>query len=226
MWNIVIVAGVGIVAGAAAIVMNAARTKSTSPDRALPKSGSGWVQVKNSQQTEISLPEHLKVRFVRVEEQREYFEALEGVFVGQEFTVKLDAQGQSYLEDRLPAYRSGAKLKFSHNAKSLITPVGTFNAEMDPDNPIPFGTHKLQIPDFPHALGRRYMNQASKALSWFHIGEGVAIVGESERYLHTGLVSAGCITITDVEKWDKLYNYLILCRNEDQLSVGTIEVVS
>jgi hypothetical protein len=47
---------------------------------------------------------------------------------------------------------------------------------------------------------------------------------KNDRYLHTGSVSFGCITV-DPDEWTALYKYLILSRKGDGKNVGTIKVI-
>ncbi len=63
------------------------------------------------------------------------------------------------------------------------------------------------------------LDRSSRAKTWFRIGH------EGERYLHTGGRSLGCVTITEVEKWNEIYNKLIKARKGDFLSVGVLEVI-
>ncbi len=62
-------------------------------------------------------------------------------------------------------------------------------------------------------------NKSIRSMSWFRIGH----IGE--RYLHTGNHSLGCITMTEVERWDEIYDKLIKARKGDFLSVGMLEIV-
>ena len=92
------------------------------------------------------------------------------------------------------------------------------------DNPIGKGTHKIQLPDFPHKGGGGYLSQSAYAFSWFYMGVGHAISGKNDRYLHTGSASDGCVTVNPAD-WTKVYNYLILSRQGDQANVGIIKVI-
>lgn len=94
---------------------------------------------------------------------------------------------------------------------------------MDAANPIANDTHPIQLPDFPHDLGRAYLVSASKALTWFYLGIGNAVPGNNDRYLHPGRISADCVTVEDIGKWDELYNVLILSRDGSR-NVGSVNV--
>ncbi|MDP3043181.1 MAG: hypothetical protein Q8N21_02150 [bacterium] len=94
-----------------------------------------------------------------------------------------------------------------------------YHADDHQDSPWKKGLYDIEIPDYPHLGGSRYKNEAKWAKTWFRIGH------KRERYLHTGRVSLGCITITDVKNWDEIYNKLIKARKGDFISVGALEVV-
>ncbi len=97
-------------------------------------------------------------------------------------------------------------------------------AKTDSGNPVSKGRHDLELPDAPYKGGEYYMSRSSRAKSWFLIGHGLLGDGAG-RYLHPGRISAGCVTVTDVENWNRLYRYLIPSRKGDNLSVGTINVI-
>ncbi len=150
---------------------------------------------------------------------RDYFTVLEGVEKGKNFSVKT-----GNLSAGAPSYRGPARLVFNPVKKLLSYAGGTVKAITHEDNPIPYGLHPIQLPDFPHDLGAHYMAQSSYAKNWFYLGRGNAIAGNNDRYLHAGRVSAGCITV-DPAAWTKLYEYLILCRGNDAKTVGSVSVV-
>ncbi len=180
----------------------------------------GWLNVKREPSGAIvAIPENIQVEIETTENARDYFKILEGVERGKKFSVKT-----GHLKIGSPGYRTAANIQFNP-AKELITyPGGQVKTVTHTRNPIPAGAHPIQIPDFPHQLGGGYMAQSSYAKSWFYLGNGNAIPGNNDRYLHTGSVSAGCVTV-DPSGWTKLYQYLILCRRGDGKTVGTIAVV-
>lgn len=85
----------------------------------------------------------------------------------------------------------------------MLTPIGSLRTKMDAANPIANDTHPIQLSDFPHDLGRAYLVSASKALIWFYLGIGNAVPGNNDRYLHPSRISAGCVTVEDIGKWDE-----------------------
>lgn len=182
----------------------------------------GWLKVRLDQGGEVSLIEFLQVSFLRRQNGRDEFEILEGVYAGKRASVKEKGPATSWLVP-LPAYKPAAKLTFSKANKLLKTPVGNFAAKSEL-SPIANGEHPIQIPDFPHAKGSGYLGQTKAALNWFYLRDGLAVPDQEADYLHPGAVSHGCITVTDVPEWTKLYEYLILCRTNDGKAVGTVTV--
>ncbi len=86
---------------------------------------------------------------------------------------------------------------------------------MDP--PLPNGTYAIELPDYPHSLGEPYRDRAKRARTWFRIRI------EGARYLHTGQVTAGCLAVTDIDKWDRLYDKIIIRRDDE--THGTLRIV-
>jgi hypothetical protein len=89
----------------------------------------------------------------------------------------------------------------------------------DENNPQPYGVYDLEIPDEVHALGGAYESISPFAKTWFRVGHS------GDRYLHTGSISAGCTTVTEVTAWTAIYNYLIARRKGDGRSVAVMRVV-
>ena len=197
---------------------------------------SGWLlvrRVRNNERT--ALPHYLKVDHTATRtdprldahQRRDFFKALEGSYNGAEFSVALKADGSSYLTTtgqhltaaRVVLDRTGRRVWYGEGAAA----VGPLSAEIDSYNPIPFGTYELEIPDAPHGGGRGYTNRSSYATVWFRIRPSGANTS-LDRYFHPGRVSAGCVTVTDIDRWTAAYEYLIN-RRKDDVSVGTITVL-
>jgi hypothetical protein len=191
----------------------------------------GWLQVRRATGAVIALPEYLKVEFLerkkdpRTNEIRDYFKILEGRESNNKASVKQKPNGQSWLKKGNPGYRSAASVTFNI-ATGEVTYAGgnALGATTDSSNPVSTGIHDLELPDAPHRGGEYYMARSIRAKTWFLIGHGLLGDGAG-RYLHPGRISAGCVTVTDVENWNRLYQYLILSRKGDNLSVGTINVI-
>ena len=54
---------------------------------------------------------------------------------------------------------------------------------------------------------------------WFRIGHS------GDRYVHTGTVSAGCLSMNEIKKWDNLCIKMLKTRKGDGVSVGTLKVI-
>ncbi|CAM3817191.1 hypothetical protein [Paracidovorax anthurii] len=180
----------------------------------------GWLNAKREGSGAIiALPEMLQVEFHASADSRDQFTVQEGVERGKKFSVK-----SGYLKTGNPGWRGTASLQFSLGQQRLTFPGGQIKAITHPRNPIRLGSHPIQLPDFPHSMGAIYSNQSPYAKTWFYLGQGHAIPGNNDRYLHPGSVSAGCITV-DPGEWTTLYKYLILCRRGDGTTMGTVTVV-
>jgi hypothetical protein len=93
--------------------------------------------------------------------------------------------------------------------------MGPIDATTHPTNPIPKGTHDIEIPDFHHASGAKYGDYAT---TWFRLGHS------GDRYLHPGRVSLGCTTIKAISEWPIIWKYFISSRKDHQ-NVGELEVI-
>jgi hypothetical protein len=177
----------------------------------------GWLQVKLEPSGEIvSLPYTLKVRRNKKQGGRDYFTILEGRYKNQKASVSRKTGGGSYLVDG-SIHRPAIRLTYSKGS-GILKIVGsdeTYNAIHDP--PLPNGTYDIEIPDAPHGNVDQYLDRARRAKTWF------PILNQSGRYFHTGSRTAGCLTVTDIDKWDSLYDKVIKRRKDDK-SVGTVQV--
>ena len=181
----------------AALEVNA----TTKPIAYIPDVDGGWLLVVLEPYREkVSLPFTLKVQLDERRDGRDYFTILEGVYKGKRASVK-----QGYLK-RDPKYKQQIKLIY-YKSRGILKIYGRsdeYRAVMN--DPLSNGIYEIELPDHPHESGRPYLNRAKRALTWFRIRV------EGSRYLHTGSVSAGCLTVIDVEKWDSLYDAIIWCR--------------
>ena len=183
-------------------------------------SSSGWMNVLfEPSGTLVALPHSLQVEITESKDERDFFTILEGVYKGKKASVKTGNLGGVSIST------GPAKLIFDIS-KSLLTYGGSSTAKAITSvrNPIGKGTHKIQLPDFPHPIGNDYLRKSVYALSWFYMGIGHAVYGKNDRYLHTGARSNGCVTVSPAD-WTKVYNYLILSRQGDQTNVGIIKVI-
>lgn len=186
----------------------------------IPDIDNGWLKVKLVGGNTTSLPAFLKVQSEYIERGREYFTILEGPHKDQKASVSLDNENNN--NSRLLAdinHEPLIYLQYFVSQKKLIIGSKKYQATDNIETPWKKGWYDIELPDYPHTGGRDYLNKSSRAKTWFRIGH------EGERYLHTGGRSLGCITITEVEKWNEIYDKLIKARKGDFLSVGVLEVI-
>lgn len=188
--------------------------------RYIPDVNNGWLKVKITSGETVSLPAFLKVQLGYIKSGREYFTILEGPYRGQKASVSLDNANNS--NSRLLTdikYEPLIHLRYSISQKKLIIGNMKYKATDYAETPWKKGLYDIEIPDYPHLGGGHYENRSFRAKSWFRVGH------DGERYLHTGSRSLGCITITEIEKWNEIYDKLIKARKGDFLSVGVLEVI-
>jgi hypothetical protein len=188
--------------------------------------GNGWLNVKLNDGFIWPLPEFLKVHVVK-SNSREEFEILEGRFMGKKASVKKkgwtwsDWDGSFFENDIRQGYpyKGSAEMTFYIKSKKLeIVGLGEYDAITDPSNPTLTGMHDIEIPYEPHPGGDSYTGQAKYAKTWFRVGHS------GDRFLHCGNISAGCITVKDIDKWDEIYKHLIVSRKGFD-SIGTVEII-
>jgi len=180
----------------------------------------GFVKVRMDDGSIESLASFLKVKYEGQEVNRDCFTILEGVFQNRTASVKLDEDGSSFLQ--LENEHTGpVHMIYSLSKDKLKVKGKSYNVVKEVSNSWKKGFYDVEIPDHIHELGRSYTDRARKAMVWFHIGHDP----KDERYLHTGSITAGCITINEVEKWDELWNVVVRGRKRDGKSVGILEVI-
>ncbi len=186
----------------------------------IPDTDNGWFKVKMTSGDITYLPAFLKVQSEYIEKGREYFTILEGIYRNQKASVSLDNINNN--SSRLLVdvkHESLIYLQYSISQNKLIVNSKKYVATDYTETPWDKGWYDIELPDYPHTGGRGYLDGSSRAKTWFRIGH------EGDRYLHTGNRSLGCITITEIEKWNEIYNKLIKARKGDFLSIGVLEVV-
>ena len=190
------------------------------PIKYIPDIGDGWLKVKMENGDLVSLPAFLEVQPENIKEGREYFKILEGLYKDSKASVSLSNENNNI--SRLLTdieYEPSTHIQYSISKKKLIIGAKKYNVADYPDYPLEIGWYDIELPDYPHSGGQYYLNRSSRAKTWFRIGH------EGERYLHTGSRSLGCVTVTEVEKWNEIYDKLIKARKGDFLSIGVLEVI-
>ena len=180
-----------------------------------------WLDVKIDGRGVTSLAYATTVDTMGVESGRENFTVLEGIYRGKRGSVKLMANGGSQFGS--VAHRGPASVTFNIST-GKVTYGGNSNnalvAKTQALNSVPIGRWSLQIPDEKHPGGFTYYGRSKHASCWFRIGDG------RDRYLHPGRESGGCVTVTEIEKWTALSEYLTISRKGDGMNVGTITVTA
>lgn len=191
--------------------------------------GKGWLMVRfvkplnPAEPTYPPLPQYLKVRLDSEKDGREYFTIVEGKLKDTKASVKLKDDGGSYLSKNEPPHTGPATVVFNRRSEKLHFNGKALIAVTDPANKTPVGSWKLDIPYEIHSLGFGYEAHSIFAATWFRIASE-SEDGVTDRYLHSGNISAGCTTVKDLAEWTQLYHYLIRSRDGD-LHVGTLKVV-
>jgi len=178
----------------------------------------GWLKVILEDDKSIkSLPAYLKIKVERFDANREYFTILEGAYRGEPASVELRDNGSSWLITGTK-HEPPVRITYSISKKILTLKGKKYKTDDDPKNPWKKGLYDIEIPDHPHKGGLKYP-EAGRGTVWFRIGHSGA------RYLHPGLVSAGCVSITETVRWMEIYDALIKARKGDFISVGILEVI-
>jgi len=189
------------------------------PEANLP---GGWLDVTHGRQ-QISLPRYLVVRHLGVYrtpqgEWRDRVEVREGFYKGEIVTVRRRSQNESWFRRGMPPRTGAAHVTYDRRNEELrYGSSGPVAAITFDERPVPLGSHTLAIPSYPHRQGEPYVNRSQYAKIWFLIGTG------RDHFLHCGTRTDGCVTVTDFAEWDRIYDYLIRCRMNDQ-HVGRIRV--
>ncbi|KKU67564.1 MAG: hypothetical protein UX89_C0014G0034 [Parcubacteria group bacterium GW2011_GWA2_47_16] len=189
----------------------------------LEKGIGGWTKAlsESTAEGEISLPAYLKVRLEKEKNNRQYFTILEGLRRGEKASVMMGSDGSSFLQTENPHI---APMHFTYSLSTRMLRLKkqrytTIDYKNDPD-PWKKQLYTIAIPDSPHKGGEAYLDRAKLAKVWFKVSHP-----DNERYLHTGERTAGCITLTEVERWDELCKVLLKARRGDGESIGVVEIV-
>ncbi|MFH1029793.1 MAG: hypothetical protein V1770_00860 [bacterium] len=178
----------------------------------------GWLNaLPGNSKKIINLPLHLKVRMERTENGRQYFSIMEGALQGIRASVKLNSDGEPYFSSK-NTHTAPVSITYSISKKTARFRNKVYATIDYPDSPWKKGIYDIEIPDYSHGGGHNYP-EANLSSVWFLIGH------EGERYFHLGKYSLGCITLTEIHKWDDLCEILMKARKGDGRSIGALEVI-
>lgn len=171
----------------------------------------GWLDVTKDSGGRISLAKHTRVLYkgYNASKTREHFTIVDWPFQNVKASVSAISKTQSRFKDF--NYSSGALLVFDKAKKTLkYGSSGVVVTSTDSRNPMPSGTYNIWLPDYYHKYGDPYLGISKYATIWFRVGKE-----SSERYIHVGNISEGCVTVgmgatdSDKKKWDKIVDYLV-----------------
>lgn len=186
------------------------------------RSQNGWIQaLKEDNKTKIDLPAYLKVRLEKQDDKRQYFTIMEGPWRQAKASLEIQSGGISYLESK--NYQTDpVHLIYSRVQKTLKFKNKIYKIREYKNDPEPWGNtiYDVKIPDFYHGKGRPYLNRAKLAPVWFKTTHP-----SDNRYVHVGAYSLGCVTLTEIERWDELCEILMKARKGDSENVGVLEVI-
>jgi hypothetical protein len=159
----------------------------------------GWLNVRPEHGSIMGLPSFLKVGVYDEKPDRTYFTILEGANKGIKASV-INSIGPPHLIENV-VYSPAGKVRINLAKQSLwygtsgpfFAFSGAWKSPKETFTAIPRGQYLLQIPDSPHE-SERYGKFTDFQTTWFRImGNGLG--PDSSRYLHTGELSDGCVTV-------------------------------
>lgn len=204
-----------------------ARVPLVATNKYVPSTSDGWLLVMMSG-SKTSFPSGLGVSITSESGGREYGLVTEGIYSGSKLDVKsgnlvgtferTDGLEARFSRSSSPKIIDGVnydyEMTISFSKNGAVQTVGPHPAKTDSNNPVPTGTHEIEIADYPHDLGSSY---GAYGTVWFRIGHS------GDRYIHPGRVSAGCITCAP-KNWVDIYKALNVARLGDGRSVGRLKV--
>jgi len=182
-----------------------------------------------------------RVEFQRAENNRDYFKILDFEHQNREASLSHEQVGGTFKSRLIQplAYLGPAKVDWDAGIKKVVVSIpgtpsipkieATGKSDTDPAN-LSNGTFKLRprMEVFrpgtdPPALGeiyKGYLRDAPHFYTWFLIEYQPA----RGFFLHAGRASAGCVTVTEMPKWESIFQLLVRCRTPDFKHIGEITV--
>lgn len=182
----------------------------------------GWTVVrKEDDKVKIGLPAYLKVKLEKQDAKRQHFLITEGSWRGIMASVEIQKDGTSYLES-INKQIDPVHLIYSRSQKILKFKNEIYQVRGYENDPQPWRNtlYDIEIPDYYHKGGRYYLDRAQLAPVWFKTTHP-----SGNRYVHPGTYSLGCVTLTEIERWDELCKIFMRARKGDGKSIGVLEVI-
>ncbi|EMR5621200.1 hypothetical protein WJW69_004457 [Salmonella enterica] len=196
----------------------------------------GWLTVKRTKTSDtIPIHENVKLLYKGVKDGRTYFTVKSDIdklldedislnsghamkYVSATGPVEEEAILYVLYDKKIPDPQDSqstqffAKLVCNNNTIITTVTLTTHNPEYGDENftPLPVGTHKIMVPDYPHSAAGYYLREYPGLIGynvWFPIK-----FGNGSRYVHPGQISHGCLTIYTLTSWNSIYDYLITRR--------------
>ncbi len=176
-----------------------------SETRFVGRTSDDWLAVQLDRFGRQSLPYGMKVQWEGMKGNREYFTLLEGTYKGEKGNIKSKGASTSWFVTNLRHQPPGF-IRFNRKQQAIwIGGQGPYNAfsgafthptDGKTYTQVPAGTYPLCIPDYPHSATRAaYSQWATYHKSWFLIDNCPGNYERASRYLHTGEISEGCVTV-------------------------------
>lgn len=201
-----------------------------------------WINVRLEPSKDIvNLLYGTRVEFERTESNRDYFKILDFEHQNKSASLSQQQTGGGFTT-RLIApltYLGPAKVDWDARSKKVvvsvpsdprITPIEAAGISDTDAAKLPNGTFKLRPrmevfdpkvdPPAKGELYERYLNAAPHFYTWWLIEH----MPERGFFFHTGGGTAGCVTVTEMAKWESMFQLLTKCRTSDYKHIGEITI--
>jgi uncharacterized protein YutE (UPF0331/DUF86 family) len=179
----------------------------------------GWVVAQLEDGSKVPLHNGLTVSLRANVGSREVFEVLEGFYKGKIMSIGFDSECGSHLSPIRGLKKPCMMTMLRKESLLIVHGLGSYPiVKISASDSWDVGTFPVCLPDFQHKGGGVYRTKAKHADTWFRVGD------ESERYIHPGRRTKGCITVKDIYQWESIYQFLIHCR-ADNHHIGFLEVL-
>ncbi|WDU55558.1 hypothetical protein KPZ19_00505 [Taylorella equigenitalis] len=203
-------------------------------------SDDGFWRVKLNSHLEVSVPSYTRVILGEIKNDRRFFSFYEGLYKNQEASISLK-NGDPFM-GRMLNYRENVNLVLNLNVSAsskeekqihgiLVTPIGNLHCKSwgkdkrDGREIILESMYKIKFPDYPHISSTRYNSETHLYKVWFGLELLIGSENITDRYLHFGQTSHGCVSCSGGKLWTSLCEYLLLSRVRNNFNtVGFLKV--
>ena len=183
-----------------------------------------WILCRRHDGELIILPHGTRVRLTKTENDRDYFEVLDfNELLGTKASLGFSSAGSRLIQPL--SYTGPAEVSWNAGTGTVeVRPASgaSVTAQATSQPGVPDGTYDIwpKYPAKAMQYAAAYIDRAPHALSWWLI----AYQTHRGFCLHTGQNSAGCITVTEIEKWQSIYQILLTARSSDNRFSGKITI--